>query len=214
MASAGSDAIFTPAGKRTRTGVPKELAVPPSPSSPCEPRPQAYTLPLVSSAYSVEFELAICATGPGRCTVAGHHCVSTSPLVLPKNEPQCLATDPVVAAVTAAADPAAAAAVVGGTDEAKTGPLEAAVKAMTVRTAPRADPTTRSPAGTPAAARRRGHSRPSTPLPHRSLLPTRPTSQLLPEGRTTRAARCGASHRAAAALSLGFHNLGSKATNS
>src|SRR5580693_3127497 len=114
MASAGSDAIFTPAGKRTRTGFSKELLVPPSPSSPCEPRPQAYRLPLASSAYSVEFELATCAIRPGRCTVAGRQCVSTSPLVLPKNEPQCFATEPPVAT-----GPAVAAVVAGGTGAAK-----------------------------------------------------------------------------------------------
>src|ERR1700727_658538 len=139
MASGGSDAIFTPAGKRTRTGFSKELPVPPSPSSPCEPRPQAYRLPLVSSAYCVEFELATCAIRPGRCTVAGHQCVSTSPLVLPKKEPQCSATGPAVATRTAvatsppaaagpavAADAAAAAVVAGGTGAARARPLKAA----------------------------------------------------------------------------------------
>jgi len=40
QASVGIEAIFTPAGNRTRTGLVKELAVLPSPSSPWVPRPQ------------------------------------------------------------------------------------------------------------------------------------------------------------------------------
>ena len=85
----GIDAIFTPAGKRTCTGVLNEFSRLPSPSSPCVPRPQAYRLPSVSSAYSVEFEVPISATVPGRVTLTGELSMSTLPLVLPKNDPQC-----------------------------------------------------------------------------------------------------------------------------
>ena len=91
MTLLGSEAIFTPAGKRTRTGVVKELPVPPSPSWPFSPSPHAYTLPLASSAYSVEFEVATSATGPGSRIGAGDTIVFTGMIGMapPENEPQC-----------------------------------------------------------------------------------------------------------------------------
>src|SRR6266536_2506020 len=93
MTSAGIDAIFTPAGKRTRTALLKEFSVPPSPSWPCVPRPQAYRLPLASSAYWVEFEVPTSATVPGTVTAAGDITVPKGPFPLrpaPKKDPQCL----------------------------------------------------------------------------------------------------------------------------
>src|SRR5579863_3212015 len=78
MASVGIDAICTPAGKRTRTGVPTECLVVPSPSWPCVPRPQAKRLPSASSAYCVEFDVPTSATGPGKVTIAGDRRTATS----------------------------------------------------------------------------------------------------------------------------------------
>ncbi len=72
----GSEAIFTPAGKRTRTGLVNEFPVPPSPSWPFSPRPQAYRLPLVSSAYWLELDVAISAIRPGRLSGTGDRCRS------------------------------------------------------------------------------------------------------------------------------------------
>ena len=50
MTLLGSEAILTPAGKRTRTGLVKEFLVLPLPSWPWLPIPHAYTVPLTSSA--------------------------------------------------------------------------------------------------------------------------------------------------------------------
>ena len=50
MTLVGRYAIFTPAGKRTCTGVLAEFLLLPLPSWPLLPIPNAYTLPLVSSA--------------------------------------------------------------------------------------------------------------------------------------------------------------------
>src|SRR5262245_21765615 len=91
MTLMGSEAIFTPAGKRTFTGLVKESRVRPSPSWPWLPTPHAYTRPSVSSAYSVEFEDATCATGPGSRIGAGDRIVFTGMIGRgpPENEPQC-----------------------------------------------------------------------------------------------------------------------------
>ncbi len=48
---------------------------------------------MVSSAYSVEFEVPTSATVPGTVTVTGDFSVSTLPGVPPKNDPQCLTVD-------------------------------------------------------------------------------------------------------------------------
>src|SRR5580693_771795 len=87
MASVGIDAIFTPDGNRTRTGVLKEFLVVPSPSWPCVPRPQAKRLPSASSAYCVEFDVPTSATGPGKVTIAGLMSVPKLPFLPPKNDP-------------------------------------------------------------------------------------------------------------------------------
>src|SRR5262245_55072371 len=99
MTLVGSEAIFTPAGKRTRTGVSKELWIRPSPSWPWLPSPHAYTVPSSSSAYSVEFEVATCATGPGSCIGAGDRIVLTGMIGMgpPDSEPQCSTVRDVVA---------------------------------------------------------------------------------------------------------------------
>src|SRR5262249_3745357 len=91
MTLVGSEAMLTPAGKRTRTGVVRELWIRPSPSWPWLPSPHAYTVPSPSSAYSVEFEVATCATGPGSCIGAGDRIVLTGRIgmVPPDSEPQC-----------------------------------------------------------------------------------------------------------------------------
>src|SRR5262245_19721274 len=91
MTLMGSEAIFTPAGKRTFTGLVKESRVRPSPSWPWLPTPHAYTRPSVSSAYSVEFELATCATGPVSRIGAGDTIVFTGMIGMgpPEHELQC-----------------------------------------------------------------------------------------------------------------------------
>src|SRR5262249_174961 len=91
MTFVGSEAIFTPAGKRTRTGLSKELWIRPSPSCPWLPSPHGYALPLFRSASSVELEVAPCATGPGSRIGAGDTIVLTGliGIVPPENEPQC-----------------------------------------------------------------------------------------------------------------------------
>jgi len=88
QASVGIEAIFTPAGNRTRTGLVKELAVLPSPSSPWVPRPQAYRLPSASSAYWAPLEVPTSATFPGSRTAAGDVRVPKLPGRPPKNDPQ------------------------------------------------------------------------------------------------------------------------------
>src|SRR5580704_4806318 len=93
MASAGIHAIRTPGGKRTCTGAVNELPMLPSPSWPSLPMPQAYRLPSVSSAYSVEFELPTSATTPGKVTPTGDTCWSFSAAAPPKKDPQCSTTD-------------------------------------------------------------------------------------------------------------------------
>src|ERR1700733_8451966 len=93
MTSVGIDAMRTPAGKRTRTGVVKVFFRLPAPSWPWVPRPQAYRRPLVSSAYCVELELPTWAIMPGRVTLTGDFCVPKLPLRPPKKDPQCSATE-------------------------------------------------------------------------------------------------------------------------
>ena len=90
IASSGSQAIRTPAGKRTRTGVRNEFRSWPSPSWPWVPRPQAYRWPLASSAYWVEFEEPTATTLPGRVSGTGDSRMARFPGAPPKNEPQCL----------------------------------------------------------------------------------------------------------------------------
>ena len=48
---------------------------------------------MVSSAYSVEFEVPTSATVPGTVTVTGDFSMSKLPLGPPKNDPQCLTVD-------------------------------------------------------------------------------------------------------------------------
>src|ERR1700689_3176142 len=88
MTSVGIEAIFTPGGKSTRTGRSGEFTRSPSPSSPSPPRPQAYRRPLVSRAYSVEFELPTSATVPGSVTGTGDIAVSVLGDPSAKNDPQ------------------------------------------------------------------------------------------------------------------------------
>src|ERR1700722_15573999 len=103
MTSVGIQAIFTPGGKSTRTGVVKDVVSRPLPSSPCPPRPQAHTLPLDSSAYSAAFELPTCVTVPGRVIVTGRTWVSALAFESSKNDPQCrtVATGDAASATTA-----------------------------------------------------------------------------------------------------------------
>jgi hypothetical protein len=77
--ASGIEAIFTPAGKRTRTGLVKEFSVLPSPNSPWLPRPQAYKLPLASSTYWAAFEVPTSSTFPGNLTATGEVRVRKSP---------------------------------------------------------------------------------------------------------------------------------------
>src|ERR1700740_2641837 len=100
ITSAGIEAIFTPGGKSTFTALVSESASWPLPSSPSPPRPQAYTVPLVSRAYSPELELPTCATMPGSVIGTGRAAVPALVNLSSKNVPQRSTTDVVFVVVT------------------------------------------------------------------------------------------------------------------
>src|SRR5712692_4894205 len=89
MTSMGIDAILTPAGKRTRTGLVNEFLVRPLPSWPLVTNPQAYRLPLASRAYWLEFDVPISATGAGNRNGTGVSRTSAGGRPAVRNAPQC-----------------------------------------------------------------------------------------------------------------------------